>query len=64
VALDWVGRVNEVEDEQDTRYILLAEPQATALEPLMRQLLLADSPATAGLWRAGKLSSLQLKDVL
>ncbi|MEP6790980.1 MAG: YhjD/YihY/BrkB family envelope integrity protein, partial [Ramlibacter sp.] len=64
VTLDWVGRINEVEDEQDTRYILLAEPQATPLAPLMRQLLLADTAATAGLWKAGKLSSLHLKDVL
>jgi membrane protein len=64
VNLDWVGRINEVEDEESTRYMLLAEPGATALEPLMRQLLLADSEATARLWRTGRLSTVSLKDVV
>ncbi len=64
VSLDWIGRVNEVEDEEDTRYILLADPQSTALEPLMRHLLLTDSEATAKLWRTGRLSAVYLKDVV
>ncbi|MBI2771546.1 MAG: YihY family inner membrane protein [Burkholderiales bacterium] len=64
VALDWIGRVNEVEDEQDTRYVLLADPAATPLEPLMRLLLLADTAATRTLWETGRLSRLQLSDAL
>jgi membrane protein len=64
VALDWIGRVNEVEDEEETRYILLADAQATALEPLMRNLLLPHSEATAKLWKSGQLSSVYLKDVI
>ncbi len=64
VALDWIGRVNEVDDEERTRYILLADPQATALEPLMRHLLLPPSEATAKLWKSGRLSSVYLKDVI
>jgi membrane protein len=64
VELDWIGRVNEIEDEQDTRYILLADVQSTALEPLMRQLLLPQSDATAKLWKSGQLSSVYLKDVI
>jgi membrane protein len=64
VSLDWIGRLNEVDDEEHTRYILLADPQATALEPLMRHLLLPASDATAGLWKSGGLSSVYLKDVL
>ena len=64
VALDWIGRVNEVDDEEDTRYILLADPQSTALEPLMRHLLLPHSEATAKLWKSGQLSSVYLKDVI
>jgi membrane protein len=64
VALDWVGRINEVEDEQETRYILLADVQSTALEPLMRYLLLPHSEATAKLWKSGRLSSVYLKDVI
>jgi membrane protein len=64
VALDWIGRVNEIEDEEETRYILLADPTATALEPLIRQLLLPYSDATDKLWKSGQLSSVCLKDVI
>jgi membrane protein len=64
VSLDWIGRVNEVQDEAGTRYILLADTQATALEPLMRHLLLPHSEATAKLWKSGRLSSVYLKDVV
>jgi len=64
VALDWIGRVNEVEDEAATRYILLADAESTALEPLMRHLLLPHSEATAKLWKSGRLSAVYLKDVV
>ena len=64
VALDWIGRINEVDDEENTRYLLLADPQATALEPLMRQLLLPPSDATNKLWESGRLSTVYLKDVI
>lgn len=64
VALDWIGRVNEIEDQEGTRYILLADVQATAVEPLMRHLLLPHSEATAKLWKSGQLSSIYLKDVV
>jgi membrane protein len=64
VALDWVGRLNEIDDQEDTRYILLADVQSTAMEPLMRQLLLPHSEATDKLWTTGQLSSVHLKDVI
>ena len=64
MALDWIGRVNEIEDEEDTRYILLADVQSTALEPLMRHLLLPYSDATDKMWKSGQLSSVYLKDVI
>jgi membrane protein len=64
VSLDWVGRLNEAEDEEDTRYILLADIQSTALEPLLRHLLLPHSDATNKLWKSGQLSSVYLKDVI
>ena len=64
VSLDWIGRVNEVDDEEGTRYILLADAEATALEPLMRHLLLPHSEATAKLWKSGRLSAVYLKDVV
>lgn len=64
VALDWAGRLNEVADDHETRYVLLADVQSTALEPLIRHLLLPSSPATEKMWRSGQLSRLYLKDVL
>jgi membrane protein len=64
VQLDWIGRLNEVDDHERTRYVLLADVQSTALEPLMRQLLLPSSESTAKLWQSGRLSSVYLRDVL
>ncbi|HEX7887841.1 MAG TPA: YihY family inner membrane protein [Ramlibacter sp.] len=64
VQLDWIGRLNEIDDQEGTRYVLLADAQATALEPLMRHLLLPASDATAKLWQTGRLSQVYLKDVL
>ena len=64
VQLDWIGRLNEVDDHEGTRYVLLADAQSTALEPLMRQLLLPASDSTARLWASGRLSTLYLQDVL
>jgi membrane protein len=64
VGLDWIGRVNEVEDEEDTRYILLADAKATALAPLMRELLLPESEASLKLWQSGQLSRVCLEDVI
>ena len=64
VSLDWIGRVNEVDDGEGTRYVLLADVQSTAMEPLMRHLLLPQSDATEKFWKSGQLSSLYLKDVI
>ncbi|HSV46312.1 MAG TPA: YihY family inner membrane protein [Ramlibacter sp.] len=63
-SLDWIGRLNESEDEQDTRYVMLADVQSTALEPLIRHLLLPHSQASDKLWKSGQLSGMYLKDVL
>jgi membrane protein len=64
VQLDWVGRLNEVDDDVATRYVLLADVRSTALEPLLRHLLLQRTDATARLWQEGGWSRLYLKDVL
>jgi membrane protein len=64
VQLDWIGRLNEVDDQEGTRYVMLADVQSTAVEPLMRHLLLPASEATQKLWQSGRLSSLYLKDVV
>ena len=64
VQLDWVGRLNEVDDAAGMRYVLLADAQSTSLEPLMRHLLLPPNESTAGVWRSGAWTGLYLKDIL
>lgn len=64
VELDWVGRLNEVDDDVGTRYVLLADVHSTSVEPLLRHLLLPRTEATAGLWDQGGWSRLYLKDVV
>jgi len=64
VQLDWIGRLNEVDDDLGTRYVLLADVESTALEPLLRHLLLPSTPATQRLWQSGAWTRLYLRDVL
>jgi membrane protein len=64
VQLDWIGRLNEVDDDAATRYVLLADERSTSIEPLLRHLLLPRTEATSGLWDNGGWSRLYLKDVL
>jgi membrane protein len=64
VQLDWVGRLNEADDQAATRFVLLADPGATALAPLLQQLLLPASQATRKLWESSRLQALSLADVL
>jgi membrane protein len=63
-ALEWLGRLNEVEDESATRYLLLADPDATVIEPLVRHLLLAPAPANVRLMAESSLGALTLRQVL
>lgn len=63
-GLDWVGRINESEDGEQTRFMLLADPQTTPLAPLLRSLLLSDSESTALVCKTRRLSALTLADVV
>jgi membrane protein len=64
VALDWVGQLNEAEGEVEARYLLLADPDATALEPLIQQLLLDKAEAVQNLWGKARWPELRLRDAL
>ena len=64
VALDWVGQLNESEGEDEARFLLLADPDATPLEPLMQELLLDKAEAVQGLWRKARWPELRLRDAL
>ena len=50
--------------QQGARYVLLADPDTTSMEPLLHQLLLQRDASTEKLWDKGRLSSLTLRDVL
>jgi membrane protein len=62
-SLQWIGQLIE-EDGGESRYILLADPDQTRLEPLIQQLLLDKNETTAHLWTHGKWSALSLRQVL
>ncbi|MBG9386455.1 YihY family inner membrane protein [Caenimonas aquaedulcis] len=64
VALDWVGRVNEVSEEENTRFVLLADPASTKLAPLLRQLLVPSAEVTQKLWTSARLSEMTLRDAI
>ncbi|MBC5766948.1 YihY family inner membrane protein [Ramlibacter albus] len=64
VQLDWVARINEQTDGAETRYVLLAEPAVTSIEPLAKQMLLPRNAATERFWRNGGLAKICLKDVV
>jgi membrane protein len=65
--LDWVGLLAENTgraDAEEARYVLLANPDTTPLEPLARQLLLEPSTSMARVYQNAGLSSLKLREVL
>ena len=62
-GLEWVGQLVE-DDGGQARYILLAEPDKTLLEPLMQDLLLDKTDSTLPLWTAAQLADLKLQQVL
>ena len=64
VELDWAGQLNEADGEREARYLLLADPETTPLEPLMDKLLLPKTEMVAHLWEKARWSSLRLRDAL
>jgi len=68
LGLDWVGRLQEEDEatqrQAEPRYVLLADPQATPLAPLVQRLLLERSASLEGLWGRAGLDGLRLGDVL
>ena len=64
-ALDWIGQLKDAQGSaEESRYLLLVNPDATALEPLMQQLLLDKAPSMHKLWEKASWPSLQLRDAL
>ena len=59
-ALDWVGRLSE----DEARLVLLVDPAATPLAPLLQALALPLAEGTRTLWQASGWQRLALADVL
>lgn len=67
-GLDWVARLDEAEQgtgaDAEARYVLLADPEATPLAPLIERLLVDRSAPLLGLWDRGRWDALRLRDAL
>ncbi len=64
VALDWIAQVAEDPASDDPRYVLLVDPDLTALEPLLQALLLPRAASLENLWQQGHLGALCLRETL
>ncbi|MGQ2981490.1 MAG: YihY family inner membrane protein [Polaromonas sp.] len=64
MSLDWIGQLTDPDDDREARYLLLADPDATPLAPLMAQLLISRDPSMENLWENGRFPMLRLRDVL
>lgn len=63
LALQWVGRLESV-DGQEGALVLLAEPAATPLAPLVERLLLTRDVSTAAAWQTSAWDARRLADAL
>ncbi len=65
--LDWVGQLvpsADAGEDEESAYILLADPDHTLLEPLMQRLLLDKTTSTLPLWAAAGWSDIYLRQAL
>jgi membrane protein len=63
-GLDWVQRLDEQKPATPPRYVLLCDPAATDLQPLLHAMLLQPGPATAAFLAAGGLQAMSLGQAL
>ncbi|MCZ4316737.1 YihY family inner membrane protein [Comamonadaceae bacterium G21597-S1] len=64
VELDWVARLDDDFGDEGPRYVLLVDPQATLLEPLVQSLLLRHNSSTDAIWERAQLGRALLGEVL
>jgi membrane protein len=65
--LGWIRQLMPHTDDafdEESSYILLADPDRTLLEPLMHRLLLEKTDSTLPLWQQANWSALTLRQVL
>ena len=63
-SLDWVGQIDEVQTNVASRFVMLADPDATTLEPLMESLLLERMWATENFWLNSRWPALTVRSAL
>jgi membrane protein len=63
-ALDWIGLLQEQLAGEAARYVLLADPDATPLAPLLNKLLLQQDKTTQNLWKISCWRSITLRQAL
>ena len=64
MAIDWVGRLSVEQGDAEARYVLLADPDATPVEPLILRLLLERADSVRNLWQNSETASLVLRSLL
>ena len=64
LELSWIGRLVDAEGDHEARYVLLAHPEKTCIEPLVEQLLLDKTGSTRKLWDSAGWSAVKLREVL
>ncbi len=64
LALEWLGQLQSSQNEAESRYVLLANPDTTLMEPLVRHLLLEKTEPASGFWQHSAWASMRLRDAL
>jgi membrane protein len=64
VELDWVAHLNEPEADGGGRFVLLCDPDATPMAPLVERLLLKPDGVSDGFWSAAQLDRMTLRQSL
>jgi membrane protein len=62
--LDWVGRLDEEVKGQTARYVMLADPGTTRLEPLLNALLLTEDEAIRNFWISSRWPAILLAQAI
>lgn len=63
-ALDWVGQLNTMTENEEPRHVLLFEPARQPLRPLVEKLLLRPDHALSGWWARDFLAGMTVADLL
>ena len=62
--LDWAGRLDEENANEEARYVLLADPDTTLMTPLFNALLLHEDEVTTNLWKSSHWHTMALRQAL